>query len=161
MSTPRTKTLALLDHLQSAVESVEPGVNAYGAYREASQTGRASRYQEQVLGDPVYYLEVLPAAVRVLDQAQSGEYRRQSHDMQATLLYEYTDDDSESGRSQPKFDERADAIISAAAEGYLVTGVGPQELEPQEGSFGFAALDSRGETVAHELVLPITMTDAN
>jgi len=159
VTSTNVKIEALAAHLKGALEGVRSGVSVETRYRRATETGRNRGDQRAVFGDPIYYLEVLPASVSPVDRDPSGTFGRRAHDLQAVLLWQYTDADTRSGSSQVVFNQLLDAMYDAAAEGWLQTDEGPQTMQPGEAQHQFTALDSRGETVAHELTFTVTLTD--
>jgi len=154
------KRLALRDYLRDALEAVETGVQAYAAYRRASETDRGTAAQEEALGSPVYYLEVMPTGITAFDEAPSGAYRRREHQMEVVFLYEYDDDPDDTQHSQHDFSQRLDAVVDALADGHLLMDP-PQEMEPQTGDMSHSVLDTSLPLIAHELTIPVLLKDQN
>ena len=162
------KVDALAAELAEAVNAVDlsgtsQDVNVETEYRRASETGRNRGDQIAIFGDPVFYLEVLPAGRGALDRAGpagGGAYRRRSHDLQVVLMYGYADAGDRRVSSQREFNDLMDAIYDAAAAGQLCRdGIPPQDMQVQEGTPSFTALDSRGQAIAHEMTFIVTLTD--
>ena len=154
MGKTNDKADALAAHLETALNQVRSGVSVETSYRRATETGRNRGDQKDVLGDPVYYVEVLPATQDTVDRDPSGTFRRTRHEMQVVFMYEYTD-----GESQGAFNDLKDAALDAVADGWLQTDAGPQTMEASEATDAFTALDSRNALIAHETTFTVTLTD--
>jgi hypothetical protein len=155
------KIEALAEYLRGVLEAERSGLNVETRYRRASETGRNRGDQREVLGDPVYYLEVLPASADVLPESRdpSGTYQRRTHDLQVVFLFAYEDGPDRATASQGAFNDLLDALHEAVGEGHLTTDEGPQTMEPQQFDHQFTSLSSRGDVIAHELTFTVTLTD--
>jgi len=163
MTSPSTnaKIEALAEYLENALTAVRAGLNVETRYRRASETGHNRGDQRQVLGEPVYYLEVLPASADFVADSRdpSGTYQRRAHDLQVVFLFAYEDGADRSSASQATFNDLLDVLHEAVGEGHLTTGGGPQTMEPQTFDHQFSDLGGRGDVLAHELTFTVTLTD--
>jgi hypothetical protein len=161
MSDTNDKLTALAGFLEGALNAQKPGVNVETRYRRASETGRNRGDQREVLGDPVYYLEVLPAATSPEQRDPSIATVRRTHTFQVVFMFEYEDGATRAGSSQPEYNDLFDALYTAAGQGYLDTSAGPQIMRESDADHQFTALDSRGEVIVHEATFDVTLEDQN
>lgn len=161
MSDTNDKLTALAGHLEGALTAERAGLKVETRYRRASETGRNRGDQREVLGNPVYYLEVLPAAVTPEQRGRDVATIRRTHTFQVVFMFEYEDAPDRSGSTQPTYNDLFDTLYDAAGEGYLDTGAGPQVMFEGDADHQFTALDSRGEVIVHEATFDVTLEDQN
>ena len=101
--TRREKQLALTDLCREILTAVRPGLNSNARYRNIS-TGR--RAQDEIIGDPAYYLETYYAAEgssRTVETIE-GAASRIEHTFQVSLWLEYEDAHTYSQSSQEEYE---------------------------------------------------------
>jgi len=155
------KLTALAGHLEGGLNAERSGVTTQTRYRRASETGRNRGDQRDLLGNPVYYLEVLPSRATREERDPSGTTVRREHTFQVVFMLEYEDGDPRAGSSQPEYNDLFDALYQAAGQGYLDTSAGPQIMREGGAEHGFTALGSRGEVIVHEATFDVTLQDMN
>lgn len=161
MSDTNDKLTALAGHLSGALTGERAGLKTETRYRRASETGRNRGDQREVLGDPVYYLEVLPAQVTTEQKDTSITTVRRTHTFQVVFMLQYEDADTRSGSTQPEYNDLFDTLYEAAGQGYLDTSAGPQVMREGDADHQFTSLDSRGEVIVHEATFDVTLEDQN
>jgi hypothetical protein len=111
--TRREKQVAITDLCAEILTAIRPGLNRNARYRDVG-TGR--RAQDEIMGDPAYYLETYFAAdgsSRTLETTQ-GAATRVEHRFQVSLWLEYEDARTYEQSSQSSYDQ-----LVEGAEGLL------------------------------------------
>jgi hypothetical protein len=168
MITRRDKQEALTGLCEEILTAVRPGLRSSARYRDVG-TGRSA--QDEIMGDPVYYLETYFApdqASRTVDTLQ-GAASEVAHAFQVSLWLEYEDADTYARSSQADYEE-----LVEGPSGLLTTLRGSPDPEapghpdvpdwpdgtelgqPQDVAEPIVDLDNRGR-LAHLLRFQITL----
>lgn len=147
---------AVLDLMTEAAEAVEPGVSG-GTVFDARVYGSPSD-RRAVMGDDLYYAEVVMPDVTLSDTDPSLTRRRRSFTASCSLFYKY--DPSDPPGSYATFRPIADAVINAVQEGSTFAGGHFVEIEASSGFQNIIAeMDSQGRDVCHLLAFSLTVTE--
>jgi len=144
------------------------GVHVETRFRTFRDTSRGRR--QEVMGDDLYYLEVLPApdGTTYTDRDIGHTYHLLQHTVSATLFYKHTDADSFQASSQPAWNCISDAMMRAIAsaeagvetEGLIARAQLQQSASPQF-EFDLVSLGAgRNDTdMAHALTATVTLRE--
>jgi len=147
---------AVLDLMTEAAEAVEPGVSG-GTVFDARVYGSPSD-RRTVMGDDLYYAEVVMPDVTVFDTDPSKNRRRREFTASCSLFYKY--DPNDPVASYATFRPIADAVITAVQEGSTFAGGQLVEVEATNGFQNIIAeMDSQGRDVCHLLAFSLTLTE--
>lgn len=149
---------SLLAYLAGEVETVKSGVKTERRFRQIRGLSRGQRLD--LMGQDLYYLEVLPTDIALADPAPSDVRRQREYSYTATLFHRYEDADTYAGSSQSTWDPIAQAMVEALAAGsYVDPSQSRRYLETASASLDIQPLDESFQDVVHSLTASITITD--
>lgn len=151
---------ALAAYLTQAAEAEEVGLTTERRFRMLRGINRSERLA--IMGDDLYYLEVLPTGMQLADQAPDRSYRDRIYTYNAALHHRYQDADTYAAASQSTWDPIQQAVVEAVAEGSFLPTAGnfaervDLEMEGEGGTLDIQPLDQSYQDVVHTLAMTLT-----
>ena len=147
----------LLAYLAAEVEQVKPEVRTERRFRQIRGLSRSQRLD--LMGQDLYYLEVLPTGIALSDPAPDDRLRQRQYSYTATLFHRYYDADDYEASSQSAWDPIAQAMIEALAQGSYTDAAGRRYLETTQLALDIQPLDEAFQDMVHSLTAEATVTD--
>ena len=157
MATEEDIREGLLSYLAAEVQAVQAGVQTERRFRQIRGLSRSQRLD--LMGQDLYYLEVLPTGIALTDPAPDDSLRQREYSYTATLFFRYEDADTYAASSQATWDPIAQAMIEALAEGSYTDNAGRRYVETTDLTLDIQPLDEAFQDVVHSLTATITVTD--
>lgn len=135
-----TKRDALVHVCTEALEAIRPGLKWDIHYQAATDLAAGSRERKRVMGDPTYYLLVLPESNRVPDELGAEDSMRRAfksiHSFAVKLWLAYEDADEYASSSQAAWDALIEGNDEAPGLLYQLR---------QTGQIGYQPLGENGD----------------
>lgn len=151
----------LAAYLRDAADAVKAGLAVERRYRELRGINRGERLA--IMGDDLYYLEVLPTDLAFDDVDPSRFARDRVYTYSVALHHEYEDADTYAAASQSTWDPIAQAVLEAVAErSFIPTEGGFSERIDLEldgaATLDIQPLDERYQDIVHTLAMTLICT---